>query len=401
MAIEELVVDPAEVGMSQDRLRRIERLLAEDVAAGLIPGASIAVARAGRVVYSSCVGYLDRPREQRMALDAIFRVYSMSKPILSVAALSLVADGRLELDAPVSKYLPALGDPRVAELRGDGCELVPARREPTVLDLLRHTSGISGGVYDSPLVAGMYTERGVYKYDHTPAAFSESLDDLVTKLSDLPLSFHPGTRWEYGRSGDVLGKVLEVASGQSLDEVFSERVFDPLDMPDTGFWVEPDAAERLAEPLRTDGARTPDDLIRVTRKPLFLSGGSGCVSTVGDFLRFCFALLGRGELDGRRVLPQPLADLMVSDHIGSLAGEDPDFFPGGGYGFGFGLAVRTSSDATTPGSIGDYYWLARSSSSFFVDPQEELVGVLLMQRFWLPRHYQRWFKTLVYAALTE
>jgi CubicO group peptidase (beta-lactamase class C family) len=400
MAIGELVADPAEVGMSGELLRRIERLLAEDVAAGLIPGASVAVARAGKLVYSSCVGFLDRPSEVRMPHDAIFRVYSMSKPFLSVAALSLVADGRLALDAPVSRYLPALADPQVAVPRGDRLEFVPAQREPTVLDLLRHTSGYSGGVYDAPPVAALYAERGVHKYDHTPAAFSESLDDLVEKLAELPLSFQPGTRWEYGRSGDVLGKVLEVAGGRSLDEVFRERVFDPLDMPDSGFWVEPEAADRMAEPLRTDGSRTPDDLIRVTRKPRFLSGGSGCVSTVDDFMRFCFALRGGGELDGRRVLPRALADMMVSDQIGPLAGEDPDFFPGGGYGFGFGLAVRTSSDATTPGSIGDYYWLARSSSSFFVDPQEELVGVLLMQRFWLPRHYQRWFKTLVYAALT-
>jgi CubicO group peptidase (beta-lactamase class C family) len=399
---EELVVDPAEVGMSQDLLRRIERLLWEDVAAGTIPGASVAVARAGKLVYCSCVGYLDQPSETPMPLDAIFRIYSMSKPILSVATLSLVEDGRLELDAPVSRYLSELGDARVAELRDDGVEqLVPAEREPTVFDLLRHTSGISGGVYDSPLVAGMYAERGIFKYDHTPAAFTESLDDLVSKLAELPLSFHPGTRWEYGRSGDVLGRVLEVVTGQSLDEVFRERVFDPLDMGDSGFWVEPEAADRLAEPLRTDGARTPEDLIQVTRKPLFLSGGSGCVSSLGDFLRFSFALLGRGEVGGRRVLPEPLADLMVSDQIGPLAGTDPDFFPGGGYGFGMGLAVRTSDAATTPGSIGDYYWLARSSASFFVDPQEELVGVLMMQRFWLPRHYQRWFKTLVYAALTE
>src|SRR4051794_13296270 len=398
---QEVAAEPEEVGLSSERLRCFERLLSEDVAAGLIPGAIVAVARAGKLVKRSCVGYLDRASGEPMRPDAIFRIYSMSKPLLSVTALSLIADGRLGLDDPVSKHLPQLGQPRVAMPAPGGIELVATDREPTVLDLLRHTSGISGGVYDSPMVAGMYADHGIAKYDHTPAAFQETLDDLVAKLAQLPLSFHPGTRWEYGRSGDVLGKLLEAATGTALDELFHERVFEPLAMRDSGFFVDPAEADRIAEPMRTPDARTPPDLMRPVRRPRFLSGGSGCVSTVDDYLRFASALLAGGELDGRRILEPALVDLMTSDHIGHLAGSEPDYFPGTGYGFGFGLAVRTQPEGTVPGRVGDFYWLGRGSTAFFVDPQEELVGVLMMQRFWLVRHFQRWFKTLVYLALEE
>lgn len=389
MLVDEPVAEPADVGLSEERLRRIERLLWEDVAAGLIPGAAIAVARGARLVYRRCIGYVDHPAKRPMKPDAIFRLYSMTKPFLSVATLSLVEEGRLGLGEPVSRYLPALGNPRVARPTDDGMKIVPAEREPTIRDLLTHTSGFN----DSPTVASLY------KFEHTPAAFDESLDDLVAKLAERPLTFHPGTRWDYdGHSAEVLGKVLEVVTGEPLDDLIRKRVFEPLAMHDSGFYVEPDDADRIAEPLRTDGARTPPDLIRMTRRPRFLSGASGCLASLGDYLRFATMLLRRGELDGRRVLAEELADTMVSDHLGPLAGTDPGFFPGGGYGFGFGLAVRTSHGATTPGSIGDYYWLARASANFFVDPAEELVGVMMVQRFRLSRHYQRWFKTLVYQA---
>jgi CubicO group peptidase (beta-lactamase class C family) len=393
--------EPEESGLSLRSLERIPRLLAEDVAAGLIPGAVLAVQRGGKLVYRAQVGFLDRERGTGMRPDARFRIYSMTKPLLAAATLSLIEDGGIALEDPVSSYLPEFADVRVQCEGPFGPIVVAAEREPTIRDLMRHTSGICGGVYDASPSGAAYSSRGLVKYEHTAAAYERSLEEFVGTLAQVPLAFHPGSSWGYGFSGDVLGRVLEVASGNSLDVIFDRRVFVPLAMSESGFFVRPEHAERVAEPIRTADARTPEGLITVTRAPRFLSGGSGCYSTADDYLRFVTMLLNRGTFEGRRTLAVEHVDAMLSDQIGSLAGIDPDYLPGGGYGFGFGLAVRTHDWATTPGHIGDYYWVARSSSTFFADPSEDLAGVLLMQRHWLVRHYQRWFKTLVYQAILD
>jgi CubicO group peptidase (beta-lactamase class C family) len=397
----QMAAEPEELGLSLRSLERIPRLLAEDVAAGLIPGAVLAVRRGGRLAYRAQVGFLDRARGTAMQPDALFRIYSMTKPLLAVATLSLVEDGDIALEDPVSRYLPEFADARVQRPGPCGTVVVAAEREPTIRDLLRHTSGISGGVYDASPSVAAYSSRGLVKYEHTAAAYERSLEEFVGTLAQVPLAFQPGASWGYGFSGDVLGRVLEVASGSSLDAVFDRRVFAPLGMGESGFFVRPELAGRVAEPMRTADARTPEGLLTVTRRPRFLSGGSGCYSTADDYLRFVTMLLNRGTFEGRRMLGAEHVDAMLSDQIGSLAGSDPDYLPGGGYGFGFGVAVRTQDRATTPGHIGDYYWVARSSSTFFADPTEDLTGVLLMQRHWLVRHYQRWFKTLVYQAIVD
>jgi len=322
-----------------------------------------------------------------MTPDSIFRIYSMTKPIVSVAALMLVEEGKMQLADPVAKFIPELKDLKVGVEKGGSLELVASSRPITIHDLLRHTSGLTYGVFGKSMVKELYTKNGVDSWDHTNA-------DLVKKLASVPLMFQPGSTWEYSRSTDVLGHVIERVSGQNLDRFLEERILKPLGMRDTAFYVDPAKHGRIAEPF----AKEP--LINVRTKPKYLSGGGGMVSTAADYLRFAQMLLNGGELDGVRILSRKTVDYMTSDHLGGVRG--PAYLPGPGYGFGLGVKVRTSAgEADSPGSIGDYDWGGLGGTYFWVDPKERLIGIWMMQAPGPRVYYRRLMRAMVYGAMTQ
>jgi CubicO group peptidase (beta-lactamase class C family) len=395
-------VAPEDVGIAPDRLERLCERLRADVERGEIHGAVALVARDGRLALAAALGTLDG--REPMPLDAIFRVYSLTKPIVSLAALLLQEEGALMLSDPVEQHLPALGEMRVLAPgpAGERGETVPAERSILVHDLLRHTAGLSGGERGTPAVRERYAAAGMVRYDHTEVANEHSSEWLVERLGEVPLAHQPGTVWEYSRAGDVLGRLVEVVSGRALDELCRERIFEPLGMRDSGWHVEPAELGRVARPCPHPAPSPMPELVDWTSPPRCLSGGSGAFSTALDYLRFASALLERGRLGDVRIASPATVALMASDHIGALRGTGPDYLPGPGYGFGLGVAVRDGhGGATYPGSPGDFWWLGRAGTSFFVDPRERLVGVLMTQRYWRAVHYQRLFRTLVYQALVD
>jgi CubicO group peptidase (beta-lactamase class C family) len=340
-----------------------------------------------------------------MRKDSIFRIYSMTKPIVSVAVMMLVEEGRLQITEPVSKYIPELKNLKVGVEKTDDAgnkklELVPAAREITIQDLLRHTSGLTYGVFGKSLVKDEYTKAGVDSRDQTNA-------EVMQKLAAVPLHFQPGTTWEYSRSVDVLGHLLERVSGQPLDAHLEARIFKPLGMKDSGFWVPAPKQNRIAEAFDTD----PDSKAKVTlteirSAPKLLSGGGGAVSTAGDYLRFAQMLLNGGELDGVRLLSRKTVEYMMSDHLGAVRASSLQrgaaYLPGPGYGFGLGFAVRKEQGRSpVPGSVGEYFWGGVTGTYFWIDPQEQLVVVLMLAAPDQRLHYRYLTRQLVYAALTN
>jgi CubicO group peptidase (beta-lactamase class C family) len=337
-----------------------------------------------------------------MQMDSIFRLASMTKPLVTVGALTLVEDGRIQLADPVSKHLPELKGLQVGIEKKDASgnaslELVPAQREMTVQDLLRHTSGLTYGTFGKSLVKDEYNKAGLFNQEQSNAEF-------VTKISKLPLAFQPGTTWDYSMSTDVLGVLIERVSGQTLDVFLAERVTKPLGMKDTGFWVDPAQHGRIAEPFTLDPdtkapARFP---MEVRKQPRFLAGGHGMVSTAGDYLRFTQMLLNGGELDGVRILSRKTVDLMTSDQLGSAIARGPLYYPGPGYGFGLGFRVRIAAgEATNLGSVRDYAWDGAWGTTFFVDPKERLIAIWLTQRTHIPANAYFWrrMRAVVYSAI--
>ncbi|MFP5406438.1 MAG: serine hydrolase domain-containing protein, partial [Gammaproteobacteria bacterium] len=329
--------DEVDDGFLTEGLERITARVQADIAAGRIPGAVMLVARGEHVVYEKALGARNPASGWPMSADAIFRIYSMTKPIVSVGAMMLVEEGRLQLDDPVSRYLPEMGNLKVGvERSGPGgratLDLVPTHRDMTIHDLLRHTSGLTYGVFGKSLVKSEYRKAGIASDKLTNA-------QMVQALGKLPLAYQPGSTWEYGRSTDVLGAVIEKVSGKPLDVYLEERILRPLKMQDSGFWVDVSRQDRIAEPFAID----PDTgksvhLLDVKTKPVFLSGGGGMVSTAHDYLRFAQILLNGGELEGVRLLSPETVGFMLSDHLAGVRG--PAYLPGPGYGFGLGFAVR-------------------------------------------------------------
>lgn len=395
---------PEQVGLSSERLQMLSNVLKADVAAGKIPGAVLLVARQGKVAWFEPVGKLDTATGAPMQRDGIFRIYSMSKPITTVAAMMLVEDGRLKLDDPVSTYLPEFASMSVGVEKpgADGkpvLDTVPARRPITVQDLMRHTSGLTYGFFGPGLVKQAYNAAGLGAGDPTLAEFSQ-------RLARLPLAYQPGTTWEYSQSTDILGRVIEVVSGQSLYQFEKTRLLDPLGMKDTSYYV-PEAARqpRIAEPLPSDrsfgvGADFNDP--RIVRK--YESGGGGLVSTANDYARFLQMLLNGGSLDGKRYLgPRTLA-LMTSDHADAGAGivPGPLYLPGPGYGFGLGFAVRRNDgEAPYPAAGGEYNWGGAGGTYMWVDPKNEMFVVLMLQSPKYRTHYRSLARNMVYAAVLK
>ena len=358
---------PKEVGLSGKRLARLSAAFRQDVEGNMIPGAVVLIARGGLVAYAEAFGFRDREAKAPMELDAIFRIASMTKPLTSVAAMILAEEGKLQIAAPVAEYLPEFADRTV------GPERVPAKRTMTVQDLLRHTSGLTYAAFGDSPVQMIWRDAQPMTEDQTNA-------EMVAKLASLPLMFEPGTTWEYSMSTDVLGRVVEVVSGQDLADFIDARICRPLGLRDTGFAATGERAARVAEPQTepATGARQP--MRNPTNPGRWQSGGGGAVSTAADYLRFCQMLLNGGGLDGTRILAPKTVALMASDHLPPDCnyGETarPRFgalapVPEMGYGFGLGFAVRTDAGrCPLPGSVGEYFWGGVLGTSFWIDPVE-------------------------------
>jgi CubicO group peptidase (beta-lactamase class C family) len=370
---------PEEVGLSSARLARVTEVIKAEIAKGRYPGAVALVARKGKVAYFEAVGQLDPTAGTPMSKDAIFRLYSMTKPFVSVAAMMLVEDGRLMLGDPVSKYLPRLAKlqvsvPRLEPESGKVTYvLVPAEREMTIQDLLRHTSGlVYGGFTGHANVKELYAKEGVDWNNVTPA-------EQIERLAKVPLAHQPGTTWEYSLSTDVLGRVIEVVAGTTLGRFLDERVFGPLKMPDTAFLLPSAKVARLARPAAKDPATGNDiKLLDVTVPQKNDAGGAGTAGTAADYARFSQMLLNGGQLDGARLLGRATVAHMASDHLGDIRVGSPILARG--YGFGLGFAVRKETGLNyMTGSAGEYRWGGAAGTAFWIDPKEQMVVVWMTQ----------------------
>jgi CubicO group peptidase (beta-lactamase class C family) len=385
---------PEDVGISSKRLERVHAQMQADVDKGRIPGAVLLIARNGKVAKLDTLGFQERKSQTPMRTNSMFRIASMSKPITSTAIMILAEEGKLDIGAPVAQYLPAFAEVKV------GVEKAAPKRPMTVQDLLRHTSGLTYGIFGSSPVDDLYKKSTIFT--------SKSLADMVATIAGMPLAHQPGEFWEYSVSTDVLGRIVEVVSGMDLDRFVAERITGPLKMTDTGFYLTAAQATRLA---RADAAlmMTGAD---ATAKPAVLSGGGGMLSTAGDYARFCQMMLNGGELDGVRLLAPKTVALMTSDQLPPTTdrhtpvatilnafGPTPEM----GTSFGLGFAVRVDPGRNpVPGSVGDFSWAGIYGTYFWVDPKEKLVTVLMIQ---VPQTvnvpYWRQTRTLVYQALTN
>jgi len=360
-----------DVGLSSSQLARIEAVTQKYVESGTVPGAVMLVARRGKIAWYKTMGFRDRAAKDPMRPDSIFRIYSMTKPIVSVAAMMLVEEGRMQISDPVSKYLPEIGNMKVGvESEKDGkatMDLADPAREMTVQDLLRHTSGLIYGTRGKSLVNAAYIDAKI-------GDRNASNEEFVAKLAKLPLRFSPGDRWEYGVSTDVLGRVVEVVSGKTLGEFLNERIFAPLGMTDTGFHVTADKLNRAAQPWQMPEAPPMTPRFDVAQKPRFESGGGGLTSTIDDYLRFAIMVADGGNFAGKHLLGKQTIDFMTADHTRVRPGRPP------GLGFGLGFEVRTSvGDAALPGSLGEYGWAGNAGTLFWIDPKEQLIAIYMVQ----------------------
>lgn len=388
-------------------LENITSTVQADIDAGRLPGVVMVLHRNGQTLLQA-LGLRDPAALEPMRIDSIFRIYSMTKPIVSVALMMLVEEGKVQLSDPVARYLPeftnlSLG---IEVLDSTGQKVLQRQplasvsaQVPTVLDLLRHTSGLTYGSFGSSLLKTEYIETGVE---------SERLSntELTQRLASLPLAYAPGTIWEYSRATDVLGALIEHVSGHSLGAFLQARILGPLGMADTGFCVPAALQTRIAQPFAVD----PDNqqavkLLNPIRVPVFESGGGGLMSTAGDYLRFTRMLLAGGTLEGTRIVSAHTVRLMTRDHLGpqiiraSRALSPSDYTPGPGYGFGLGFAVRLDDgQAIIAGNPGDYHWGGLAGTYFWNDPQENLSAIWMMQAPYQREHYRNLFRSMVYAA---
>jgi CubicO group peptidase (beta-lactamase class C family) len=397
---------PSEVGLSQERLEKIMAMLRDDTSKGVVPGATLLISRHGKVAWFETAGVLDPGTKAPMTRDAIFRIYSMSKPITTVTAMTLFEEGKIALQDPIAKFLPdfAPSKLKVGVEKPDPAggkatlELTPDRRPITVEDLMRHTSGLTYGIFGNSLVKRAYNEAGVLTGDYTN-------EEFAARVAKMPLASQPGTVWEYSHSTDILGRVVEVASGMSLLEAEKKHLLEPLGMNETGFYVTDKAKQsRISEPFPNDrtiglGAAIGDP--RVEGK--WQSGGGGMVSTTADYARFLQMMLNGGSLNGKRILSPKTVAYMTSDHLSdAIATNGPLYFPGPAYGFGLGFAVRrTLGGSPEDGSVGDYTWNGVAGTNFWVDPKEDMFVVFMITSPRARAHYMTVIRNMVYAAIEK
>jgi CubicO group peptidase (beta-lactamase class C family) len=401
---------PEELGFAADRLERVTKTFQGYVDNGQLPGAVVLIARDDKVAYYRAFGYRDRERKVAMTTDSIFRIASMTKPIVSVAAMMLVEEGKLDLAAPVSLYLPEFKDLKVSADKTDPATgktetALQAQTRPMIVqDLLRHTAGL---VYGPPIGSGPIADA---YHDANVSDRNETLAEMVTKLSKLPLAHQPGEVWEYSMAVDVLGRVIEVVSGMDLDRFVAERVTKPLGMSSTGFYVQDSDRGRVAQPQSDPATGQPPPLFDPGLKPKRFSGGGGGVSTAGDYLRLCEMLLNNGKAGNARLLSPSTVSLMTSNALRPGIGYaatisrfgDIAPTPAMGQGFGLGFAVRTEAGQNPlPGSVGSFYWTGAYGTTFYIDPKQKLVVIMMTQ---VPLSagstFRQEIRYLAYQALT-
>jgi CubicO group peptidase (beta-lactamase class C family) len=384
---------PEALGLSTAGLQRMSDAFKREIDKGTIPGVTVLVARHGQVGWFEALGKQSPPGAAPMAHDSIFRIFSMTKPIVSVGIMALVEDGHLLLADPVAKFIPEFADQKVGVVSGGKLELVPPKRPMTVQDLLRHTSGLTYEHQGDGPVHKLYQDSRVRSRKITNA-------EHATLLASMPLMCQPGDEWNYSRSTDILGRLIEVVSGQTLGTFLTERILAPLQMTNTAFHTGAENAHRLAEAFPTDpwsGEKV--QLFNMLEQPTMESGGGGLVSTTLDYARFCQMLLNRGNLDGVRIVGRKTLELMASDHLGAHVKIDSPLMPAG-HGFGLGFAVRTHQGmAPFPGSAGQFFWSGMAGTFFFIDPAEDMFVVFMMQGPGQRAYIRSILRDLVYAAV--
>jgi CubicO group peptidase (beta-lactamase class C family) len=385
---------PAELGLCPGRLQHMLSVLQADIDRGRLPGAVALVVRRGKVALFESLGQQDPAIGSAMTRDSIFRIYSMTKPVVSVALMMLMEQGKLLLSDPVEKFLPEYAGQKVAVEREGRVVLEDVIRPATVQDLLRHTAGLTYEFLGAAEVQRQYATLQIGSRDRSNAEFSQT-------LGGLPLMYQPGSVWAYSRATDVLGRLVEVLSGQTLGEYLRDSIFTPLGMHETGFSVPQAEHGRIAEPFLHDpDGGVPMRVLDPRRVMAMESGGGGLMSTAMDYARFLQLMRNRGELHGVRLLSSRTVDFMTADHLGGIPSMG-DLLPPG-HGFGLGFAVRTATGmAPVPGSVGLYYWGGIAGTTFFVDPVEDLYALLMIQAPNQRDHYRPLFRTLVYAALLD
>jgi CubicO group peptidase (beta-lactamase class C family) len=384
---------PEQLGLSSTRLQRMSDAFKREVDKGTAPGVTVMVARRGQIGWFDAIGRQNPANSAPMAKDSIFRIFSMTKPIVSVGIMTLVEDGHFLLSDPVTKFIPEFAEQKVGVENNGKLELVPIQRPMTVQDLLRHTSGITYDHTGNSLVQQLYQQSRLRSRKITNA-------EHAGLVASLPLIGQPGAEWNYSRSTDILGRIIEVASGKTLGAFLTERILAPLQMAETAFHTGEENAGRLAQPFPTDpwnGEKV--QLFNMLEKPVMESGGGGLVSTTMDYARFCQMLLSGGTLDGIRIIGRKTLQLMASDHLGPTVKVNSPLMPAG-HGFGLGFAVRTHQGmAPFAGSLGEFFWSGMAGTYFWIDPKEDLFAVFMMQGPGQRQHFRYLVRSLVYAAI--
>lgn len=405
-------VKPEDVGFSSARLANLNRLIYSYIKQGLIPGAVAVIARQGKLVHFNAYGQMDIEQDKPMREETIFRIYSMTKPLTTIALLILYEQGHFQLSDPVSRFIPSFKHLKVLE----GDKLVEPKREMTIHDLLIHTAGFSHLLHEASPIGSLYRSASLLD-----AHSGNDIKGFIQKLSEFPLAFHPGTYWHYSISYNVLPYLVELFSKMSFNEWIAKKITTPLHMLDTTFYVPNHKKSRLSVlythdvPPSSDTPVSTDPIFKLYRReetddvltpPSFLAGGGGLMSTATDYLRFCQMLLNQGELDGNRLVGRKSIELMTSQHLlkdlSQISLDNPYTIGLAGIGYGLGVGVMLDpAQAQILGTKGDYFWSGLANTSFFIDPQEQLIGLFLTQVHSSHQSYsfQRDFRVAVYQAL--
>jgi CubicO group peptidase (beta-lactamase class C family) len=385
---------PESLGLSSVRLQRMSDAFKRDIDKGTVPGVTIMVARRGQIAWFDALGKQNPAASAPMAQNSIFRIFSMTKPIVSVGVMMLLEEGQFLLNDPIAKFIPEFSNQKVGVENNGKLELVPLTRPITIQDLLRHTSGITYDHTGNGLVQQLYQQSRLRSRKITNA-------EHAAMVASLPLMCQPGAEWNYSRSTDILGRLIEVVSGKTLGAALTERILAPLQMTETAFHTGAENADRLAEAFASDpwsGEKV--QLFNMLEKPAMESGGGGLVSTTMDYARFCQMLLNGGALDGVRIIGRKTLQLMTSDHLGPEVKLNGHLLALPGHSFGLGFAVRTHEGmAPFAGSVGQYFWSGIAGTFFWIDPREELFAVLMAQGPRQREYFRTLVRSLVYAAL--
>lgn len=394
--IESISVQDA--GFSKERLNKIDETFIKAIQNKEIPGAVIAISRYGKIVYKRAFGMQDPQKQIPMTEDSIFRIYSMTKPIISTAAMMLNEDGLIYLHENLNKYIPEFDNMTVStayiDKEGQKQErVVEAKNKIKIHNLLNHTSGLTYGTFGNSFAKKRLKSSEISKLNLEDI----SLKKYVKELSKFPLAYNPNTVWEYGRSIEVLGRVVEIVSNKTLDVFLKDKIFKPLDMIDTAFYVDESKWHRIAEPFKDKQPK----LINIRDKPNFLTGGHGLVSTIDDYMKFCMMFLKKGKVNNNSILSRKTIEYMTSNHLGNNISRDtPLYLPGPGYGFGLGFAVRESNGLSSwPGSKGEYFWAGYAGTYFWIDPKEELIVISMTQSVTNRMKFRLLLRNLVYQAI--